>query len=106
MSIDAIGSISGGYSGGSVSSVSRVADEDKEKFQFEDNIFKADFSGSTSGVGASNPFEETSGTLASKEPSGNLFEESAGQLASNDIKDFELEESAGQLANGGLNLVA
>ena len=101
MSIDAIGSVGGGYSSSSVGSVSKV---NKEEFQFEDNIFAADFNGS---VGSSSGLEETSGTLASNnEPSGNLFEESAGQLASNDIKDFKYEESAGQLASGGLNLVA
>ncbi len=103
MSIDAIGSVGGGYSNSSIGSVSKV---DKEKFQFEDNIFAAGFNGA-SGIGASSGLEETSGTLASNnEPSGNLFEESAGQLANNDIKDFKYEESAGQLAHGGLNLVA
>ena len=101
MSIDAIGSVGGGYSNSSVGSVSQV---NKDVLQFEDNIFAADFNGS---IGSSGGLEETSGTLASNnEPSGNLFEESAGQLASNDIKDFKYEESAGHLASGGLNVVA
>lgn len=106
MSIDAIGSIGSHSSASSVSSVSRVADEEKnkDKFQFEDNIFAANFNGA-SDIG-SKGIEETSGTLASKEPSGNLFEESQGQLASNDMRDFKLEESQGQLAQGHLNLVA
>ena len=40
MSIDAIGSVGGGYSNSSVGSVSKV---NKDEFQFEDNIFAADF---------------------------------------------------------------
>ena len=101
MSIDAIGSVGGGYSSSSVGSVSKV---NKEEFQFEDNIFAADFNGS---VGSSNGIEKTTETVTSNnEPTGNIVEESAGQLASNDIKDFKYEESAGQLASGGLNLVA
>lgn len=104
MSLGAVSSVSGS-STSSISSISRIDDNrEKDKFQFEDNIFAAGFN--NAGNIGSKGIEETSGTIASKEPSGNLFEESAGQLASNDMRDYELEESAGQLAQSHLSFVA